>query len=75
MRGIGLTQQEIKQHWDASLYEQQENYRHDVDLLLGLLGGEPRRVLDVACGAGRMALPHRRAGEAGRHGGRLAGQV
>lgn len=52
-----LAQQEIKSHWDASLYEQQEDYRHDVDLLLGLLGGEPRRVLDVACGAGRMALP------------------
>lgn len=57
-----LTQQEIKQHWDASLYEQQEDYRHDVDLLLGLLGGEPQRVLDAACGAGRMALPLGQAG-------------
>ena len=62
MGGIGLTQQEIKQHWDASLYEQQEDYRHDVDLLLGLLGSEPQRVLDAACGAGRMALPLGQAG-------------
>lgn len=57
-----MTQLEIWERWDASLYEQQENYRHDIDLLLSLLGDKPQRVLDVACGAGRMALPLGRAG-------------
>ena len=54
--------EEILNYWDASIYEQQETYHHDVDLLLFLLPKTPQRILDVACGAGRMTLPLAKAG-------------
>ena len=54
--------EDILNYWDASIYEQQETYHHDVDLLLSLLAEEPQRILDVACGAGRMLLPLAEAG-------------
>ncbi len=59
---LNAYQSEILSFWDAAIYEQDENYTHDYELLLKLLGDEPKRILDVACGAGRMTLPLAKAG-------------
>jgi SAM-dependent methyltransferase len=47
----------------AELYDQQETYRDDVDLILNLLGSSgARRILEPFCGTGRMLIPLALAG-------------
>ena len=57
-----MNQEEILCYWDTYIYEQQENYRDDVDLLLQWLGDKPQRVFEVACGGGRILVPLAKAG-------------
>lgn len=56
----------IARHWYASLYEQLENQTDDVDFFIPLIaaqtGGAPQRILEVACGGGRILEPLARAG-------------
>lgn len=51
-----------RKHWFADIYEKQENQTYDVDFILSILGNEPRNVLEVACGGGRIAVPLAEAG-------------
>ncbi|MDR3085681.1 MAG: hypothetical protein LBU47_05140 [Christensenellaceae bacterium] len=65
-----MNREEIAKRWYASVYEQFENQADDVDFLLRVLRQEtkgPQRILEVACGGGRIALPLARAGARG-HG-------
>lgn len=56
----------IMRHWYASVYEQFENKTNDVEFLLSVLneqcGGKPQRILEMACGGGRIAVPLAQAG-------------
>lgn len=56
----------IGKHWYAYIYEQMENQTDDVDFLLQILrtqlGDYPRKILEVACGGGRIAIPLAQAG-------------
>lgn len=56
----------IFDHWYASVYEQFEIQTNDVEFLLSVLsgrcGGEPQRILEVACGGGRICVPLAQAG-------------
>ncbi len=56
----------IIRHWYASVYEQFENQTNDVEFLLSVLkeqcGGKPQRILEMACGGGRIAVPLAKAG-------------
>lgn len=56
----------IAAYWYAYIYEQQERQTHDVDFLLDLLKrethGAPQRILEVACGGGRICVPLAQAG-------------
>jgi len=55
----------IAKHWYASIYEQFENQVNDVDFLLNILRREtegPQRILEVACGGGRICVPLAKAG-------------
>ncbi len=59
---INLEQQEILDYWDAYIYEHSETQTEDVICLLSILGPEPRRILEVACGGGRICVPLALAG-------------
>lgn len=52
----------IKNHWYASIYDQQENQTCDVDLMLSILGDKPKNILEVCCGSGRILVPLAKAG-------------
>lgn len=52
----------LRGHWYADIYEQQVTDTEDIAFLLQILGGEPRCVLEVACGGGRILVPLAKAG-------------
>lgn len=56
----------IAKHWYAAMYEQNENQTDDVEFLLNLLckisDGTPLRILEAACGGGRICIPLAKAG-------------
>ena len=56
----------IAKHWYAAIYEQFENQTNDTEFLLNVLhkytGGSPQRILEVACGGGRICIPLAEAG-------------
>jgi SAM-dependent methyltransferase len=56
----------IAKHWYADIYEQFENQTNDAEFLLNILrkysDGSPQRILEVACGGGRICIPLAEAG-------------
>ena len=56
----------IEQYWDASIYEQSENQTHDVEFILKVLneqlGNTSQKLLEIACGGGRIGVPLAQAG-------------
>ncbi len=57
-----MNQGELLKHWYADVYEQEETGTDDVECLLSILGVQPRRILEVACGGGRISVPLALAG-------------
>ncbi len=61
-----MNQDFIAKHWYASVYEQFETQTDDVDFLLNTLkaqtDGSPQKILEVACGGGRICVPLAMAG-------------
>lgn len=43
-------------HWYAYIYEQQV-IQDDVDHIIKVIGTEPKKILEVACGGGRISVP------------------
>lgn len=52
----------ICRRWYAEIYEINETGTKDVNLLLELIGSQPKKVLEVACGGGRILVPIAHAG-------------
>ena len=59
---VRMDQREILKHWYADVYEQRQTSVEDVACLLSLVGAEPKRILEVACGGGRICVPLAQAG-------------
>jgi len=57
-----LTDQQILDNWYASVYDQCVTETEDIDCLLRTLGPRPLRVLEAACGTGRILVPLAKAG-------------
>jgi SAM-dependent methyltransferase len=57
-----LDREGILKRWYASIYEQWETGREDVECLLKLIGPSSLRVVEAACGGGRIAVPLAEAG-------------
>ena len=57
-----LTDQQIMDNWYAEIYDQCVTETHDIDCLLRTLGPKPLRVLEAACGTGRILVPLAKAG-------------
>jgi len=49
-------------NWYAEVYDQCITETHDIDCLLRTLGPNPLRVLEAACGTGRILVPLAKAG-------------
>ena len=49
-------------HWYAYIYDQNEVGVDEVQRILSYLGNEPKKVLEVACGTGRISIPLAQAG-------------
>ncbi len=54
--------QKLLSHWNADLYDQEETETQDAAFLLSLLGDSPKRILEIACGSGRILIPLAKAG-------------
>ncbi len=61
-RALTPEQEEIKGHWYAYIYEQQVIQAEEVEFMQKTIGSEPRNVLEVACGGGRILAPLAKAG-------------
>ena len=48
--------------WVADMYDQNETETEDVDFLLSVIGHEPKNILEIACGSGRILVPLSKAG-------------
>ena len=57
-----MTDKQILDSWYAEVYDQCETETKDVDCLLRVLGPQPLRVLEAACGTGRILIPLAKAG-------------
>lgn len=53
---------ECKDHWYAYIYEQQVIQANEVEFILDTVGSAPKRILEVACGGGRILAPLAKAG-------------
>ena len=56
-----MDQNDLMRHWYAYIYDQ-EVVQDDVAHILSTVGAAPQRILEVACGSGRIAIPLARAG-------------
>lgn len=52
----------VRNYWYAYIYEQQVIQGDEVAFILETIGKEPRNVLEVACGGGRILAPIAKAG-------------
>jgi 2-polyprenyl-3-methyl-5-hydroxy-6-metoxy-1,4-benzoquinol methylase len=52
----------IKDYWETYIYDQQENQIDDVEFLISILGKNPKEILEVCCGSGRISIPLAKAG-------------
>ena len=59
---MNMTDQQIMDNWYAEVYDQCVTETHDIDCLLRTLGPAPLRVLEAACGTGRILVPLAKAG-------------
>lgn len=57
-----LKEEKIIADWSADMYEIDETETYDVEFLLAYLGTTPKRVLEIACGSGRILVPLAKAG-------------
>lgn len=53
---------ECKNHWSAYIYEQHVIQADEVEFILDTIGSAPKRILEVACGGGRILAPLAKAG-------------
>lgn len=55
--GSILNKDYILKHWYSYIYEQQVIEADEVNFILSIVGKEPKRILEVACGGGRISVP------------------
>ena len=55
-------EKDIISKWNAEMYDREETETYDVDFALSLVGNEPKKILEIACGSGRFLVPFAKAG-------------
>ena len=54
---VNLNIIKIKSYWDAFIYNEQETETCDVNFLRAVIGNKPKKILEIACGSGRILAP------------------
>jgi len=57
-----FNEKDVIAKWIADIYDQNETQTYDIDFMLPLFGQKPKRILEVACGSGRILVPLAKAG-------------
>lgn len=57
-----FNEQLIVSQWISDMYDQTINDIDDVEFLLTTIGSDPKKILEVACGSGRILIPLAKAG-------------
>lgn len=57
-----FNEEKIISKWAADMYDQNETYTNDAEFALSLIGKEPKKILEIACGSGRLLIPIAKAG-------------
>ncbi len=57
-----MLEEKLIADWSADMYEIDETGTEDVEFMLSCLGTTPKRILEVACGSGRILVPLAKAG-------------
>lgn len=52
----------ILSKWVSDMYDMDQTDMSDVEFALSIVGEKPKRVLEVACGSGRILVPFGKAG-------------
>jgi SAM-dependent methyltransferase len=55
-------EQTIISKWIADMYDQYVTDTNDIEFLMSVIGTEPKRILEIACGSGRILVPMAKAG-------------
>lgn len=55
-------EQTIILKWIADMYDQHVTDTNDVKFALSVIGSEPKRILEIACGSGRILVPMAKVG-------------
>lgn len=55
-------QKEILEYWDAWIYEQTEDESEMIEYLVREIGKTPQRIVEAACGGGKLCIPLAQAG-------------
>ena len=55
-------EKDIIAQWNADMYDLHETYTDDVEFALTLMGASPKKILEIACGSGRLLVPVAKAG-------------
>ena len=59
---MNANQEKIMKHWYAWIYEQEEDATEIAEYVVKNLGEKPLRVLEAACGGGKLCVPMAQAG-------------
>lgn len=57
-----LNQEKLNRELSAAVYDQYETATDDVEFILSIVGDPPKKILEVACGSGRILVPLAKAG-------------
>jgi SAM-dependent methyltransferase len=57
-----INEKSIISKWCADIYDQNVTETDDVDFLLSVIGQQPKKILEVCCGSGRILVPLAKAG-------------
>ncbi|HIR56149.1 MAG TPA: class I SAM-dependent methyltransferase, partial [Candidatus Gallacutalibacter pullicola] len=55
-------EEKIISKWIADMYDYNETDITDVEFALSVIGTNPKRILEIACGSGRILVPLGKAG-------------
>lgn len=57
-----FNEKDIISKWNSEMYDFEETETYDVEFALAVIGAEPKRILEIACGSGRFLVPMANAG-------------
>ena len=57
-----FNEKDVISKWVADIYDQKVTETDDIDFLLSAIGKQPKKILEVCCGSGRILVPLAKAG-------------